>query len=250
MLENVNLDQHLSKADYKERLPALRERLFQLQEAAFRARLPVAIVFEGWAASGKGTTIRAMAESLDPRGFRVVPVTPPRTHEMRYPWMRRFWLEVPARGQMVAFDTSWYRRVLIDRVSETIGKREVEAAFQDITDFEAQLAADGTLIVKFWLHISRKEQARRFKKLLGDKLTAWQVADEDAVQHKHYKRYRRAVEEVLARTEALHAPWTVVEATDRHFTRLKVIQTLLRALEFRLGDAAPAPHGEAEAHDA
>ncbi len=239
MLEHINLDQHLSKEEFKRRLPALQDRLYSLQHALYAARVPVMIVFEGWAAAGKGSTINTLAEHLDPRGFRVVPIQPPRTAEQQYPWMRRFWLHLPARGQMLAFDTSYYRRVLIERVTKAVPKREWQPAYQDIQDFEAMLAADGMLIVKYWLHITKKEQGKRFKKLRADKLTAWQVSDEDAAQHEDYAKYTRAVEAMLARTEAPHAPWTIVEATDRHFTALKVFETLTHALETRLGDLAP-----------
>jgi polyphosphate kinase 2 (PPK2 family) len=140
---------------------------------------------------------------------------------------------------MVVFDQSWYRRVLIDRVAKRVRKREVEDAFQDIQEFEEMLAADGTLILKFWFHLSRQEQGRRFKKLLKDKLTAWQVTDEDALQHKRYARYLSAVETMLARTDSPHAPWVIVPATDRYFTRLAVFEALIHALEARLGDKAP-----------
>jgi polyphosphate kinase 2 (PPK2 family) len=224
--------------------------LYALEQAIFQARVPVMIVFEGWAAAGKGTVINQLAAELDARGFRVVPIHAPRTAETRYPWMRRFWLQIPGRGQIVAFDTSWYRRVLIDRVTKTVKKREWQQAFEDIRDFEAMLAADGMIIIKFWLHISEKEQAKRFKKLRADKLTAWQVGDEDDAQHKAYKKYRRAVEDMLARTEAAHAPWTIVEATDREYTGLKVFETIVRTLESRLGDKAPPLEAEAEAASA
>jgi AMP-polyphosphate phosphotransferase len=239
MLEKVNLSSSLSKTEYHRRLPQLQLRLYDLEHAIFKANIPVAIVFEGWAAAGKGSVIRVLAERLDPRGFRVVPITPPRTAELQYPWMWRFWLKVPAYGQMIVYDTSWYRRVLIGRVTKAVRKHEWQGAFQDISEFEEQLAADGTVLIKFWMHISKKEQSRRFKNLLKNKLTSWQVSDEDAAQHKAYKKYLVAVEEMLARTDAPHAPWTIVEATDRYYGRVKVFETIIRALELRLGDQAP-----------
>ena len=251
MLDHLNLDQSLDKDEYKRRLPDLQRRLYALEQGVFQAKVPVSLVFEGWAAAGKGTVINQLAGQLDARGFRVVPIHPPRTLEQQYPWMRRFWLQLPARGQMVAFDTSWYRRVLIDRVTKTVKRRVWQQAYQDIREFEAMLAADGMLIVKFWLHITRKEQGKRFKKLLGDELTAWQVSDEDAAQHAAYGKYRRAVEDMLAATEAPHAPWTIVEATDREFTAVKVFETLATALERRLGvTSVEAVSGEKEAPDA
>jgi AMP-polyphosphate phosphotransferase len=255
MLEHIDLDQSVSKDEYKRRLEPLQQRLYDLQGAVFRARVPVAIVFEGWAAAGKGSTINVLAARLDPRGFRVVPVTPPRTAEQAYPWLWRFWLKIPAYGQMVVYDTSWYRRVLIDRITQQVSRAEWQAAYQDIADFEAQLAADGAVILKFWLHITKHEQAKRFKKLRANKLTAWQVSDEDDAQHTAYKHYLEAVEEMLSRTEAPHAPWTIVAATDRYFTRLKVMETIVQSLEFHIGPlvvaddttpSAPAPELNAE----
>lgn len=239
MLEQINLDQTLSESEYKRRLPQLQDRLYDLEHMIFQAKIPVALVFEGWAAAGKGSTISVLAERMDPRGFRVAPITPPRTAETRYPWLWRYWLKIPAYGQMVVFDTSWYRRVLVERLAKTVRKREWQAAYEDIADFEEQLVADGAVILKFWLHISKEEQARRFKKLLKDKLTAWQVTEEDAAQHKAYKKYLKAVEEMLARTDSPHAPWVIVEATDKYFTRLKVMESLIHALEARLGSQPP-----------
>jgi AMP-polyphosphate phosphotransferase len=239
MLEKVNLKLSLSKAECQRRLPQLQNRVYDLEHAIYQAGIPVVIVFEGWAAAGKGSTIRILAERMDPRGFRVVPITTPRTAELQYPWLWRFWQKIPAYGQIIVFDTSWYRRVLIDRVAKNVRKHGWQAAFQDIAEFEEQLAADGTVILKFWLHISKREQTRRFKKVLKDKMTTWQVSNEDSAQHKAYKKYLVAVEEMLVRTDAPHAPWTIVEATDRHFCRVKVIETIIHALEVRLGDKAP-----------
>ncbi len=234
MLEYVDLDLAIPKDEYKQRLGALQQRLYELEHAVFDARVPVVIVFEGWAATGKGRLISILAERLDPRGFRVVPITPPRTAETRYPWMWRFWLKIPARGQMVAFDTSWYRRVLIDCVNKSIKKDELHSAYQDIAGFEEMLSADGAVILKFWLHISEKEQARRIKDLRKDKLTAWQVGDEDLLQHKNYKKFATAVENMIANTDSPQAAWTVVEANDRYYMRIKVLETIITALENRL----------------
>lgn len=235
MLEYVNLDLALPKEEYKERLRPLQQRLYELEHAVFDAQVPVIIVFEGWSATGKGRLISLLAERLDPRGFRVVPITPPRTAETRYPWMWRFWLKIPARGQMVAFDTSWYRRVLIDRLNKTNKKAELHSAYQDIAEFEEMLTADGTVILKFWLHISEAEQHKRIKKLRKDKLTAWQVGEEDILQNKHYEKYAGYVEDMIMRTDSPHAPWTIVEATDRYYMRIKVFETIIASLETRLG---------------
>jgi len=238
MLEYLNLDLVLPKEEYKPRIRELQNRLYELEHAVFDAKIPVMIVFEGWSACGKGRLIRILAERMDPRGFRVVPITPPRTAETRYPWMWRFWLKIPARGQMVAFDTSWYRRVLFDRISKTIDQDDLERAYQEIAEFEEQLAADGTVILKFWLHISKTEQKKRFKKLLSDELTSWQVSEADKLQHKKYAKYYQAVEDMLARTDSPYAPWTIVEANDHYYARVKVLETIIASMESSLPQEA------------
>ena len=235
MLEYLNLELAVTKEDYDKRIGPLQQRLYELEHAVYDAKIPVMIVFEGWAATGKGRLISILAERMDPRGFRVVPITPPRTSETRYPWLWRFWQKIPARGQMVAFDTSWYRRVLTDRIEKTIDKKEWDSAYQDIAEFEEQLAADGVVILKFWLHISREEQNRRINKLLKDELTSWQVSLEDRIQQKKYNKYYQAVEDMLSRTDSPHAPWITVEATNRYHERIKVLETIIKALESRLG---------------
>lgn len=235
MLEYVNLDLAVSKEEYDKRVGSLQQRLYELEHAVFDSKVGVMIVFEGWAATGKGRLITLLAERMDPRGFRVVPITPPRTTETHYPWLWRFWLKIPARGQMVAFDTSWYRRVLADRINKTVHKKVWEAAYQDIDEFEEQLTADGVVILKFWLQISQAELDKRMKKLLKSELTAWQVSPEDLVQQKKYRKYSQAVEDMLARTDSPYAPWTIIEATDRYHARIKVLETIIRALETRLG---------------
>lgn len=246
MLELIDLDRTVAKPAYERRMPRLQTRLYDLERAVSEAGIPVAIVFEGWAAAGKAGAIRTMTARLDPRGSTVVPILPPRTLETQYPWLHRFWLKIPAHGQMVIFDTSWYRRVLIERLDKVIPKRVADEAYQDIVEFEETLAADRTVVVKFWLHISREEQSKRFKRLLADPLTAWQVGDEDRTQHRRYAKYLAAVEEMLARTDTAVAPWVIVEATDRRFARLKIMETTISTLEGALQHAGAELPGDGE----
>lgn len=235
MLEYVNLELALPKEEYQNRLRPLQQRLYELEHAVNEARVPVMIVFEGWSASGKGRLISVLAERMDPRGFRVVPITPPRTIETHYPWLWRFWLKIPARGQMVVFDTSWYRRVLVERLDKTVSKDDLRRAYQEIGEFEEMLTSDGMVILKFWLHISQQEMEKRINKLLKDDLTAWQVEEEDRLQLKKYDKMAEAVEDMIARTDSPHAPWIIVEANDRYHARIKVLETIISALENRLG---------------
>jgi polyphosphate kinase 2 (PPK2 family) len=241
MLEEVDLTKRLGKKEYKNLMPALRNRLYALQKASWDARIPVAIIFEGWDAAGKGTSIQTLTARLDPRGFKLYPIRAARTYEQKRPWLWRFWLKLSGRGEWAIFDRSWYGRVLVERVEELTPEQEWRRAYQDIVDFERNIADDGCLIIKFWLHISKQEQKRRFKKLVQDPLTAWQVTAEDWEHHSKYEDYALAVEEMLARTATEWGPWTIVEATDRYHTHVKIFQTIISTLEERLAAMGALP---------
>src|SRR5262245_1169957 len=239
MLDQIDLHCAIGKREYKQRLRPLQEHLYALEQALFEARVPALIVFEGWAGTGKIGTISQLTRRLDPRGLRVHPITPPRTYEQQYPWLYRFWLQAPSYGRIEIFDRSWYREVLEGRARREISSQQWRGLCEDIVAFERQLADDGVVIVKFWLHISKKEQRRRFHKLLDDRLSAWQVTNEDRWQNSHYGRVRDAVEDLLARTDAPHAPWTILPATSNYYARIAAFETILAALQARLGQLAP-----------
>jgi polyphosphate kinase 2 (PPK2 family) len=236
MLEQVDLKIKLPKKEYRSRMPALRDRLYDLQKACWDAEIPSLIVFEGWDAAGKGTTINRLTQRLDPRGFKLHATREARTYEKHMPWLWRFWQKLPNYGQMAIFDRSWYGRVLVERVEELATEEQWREAFQDIIDFERTLADDGHVIVKFFLHISKKKQRRRYKKLEADPLEAWHVQPEDWAHHKKYGQYLIATEEMLALTDTEWGRWVVVEATDRRWTRVKVFETLVQRLEDALTD--------------
>jgi polyphosphate kinase 2 (PPK2 family) len=235
MLDQIDLDRSIAKPEYKRRMRELQQRLYDMQQALFEARRPAMIVFEGWAGTSKIGTIGQLTRRLDPRGLRVHPVTPPRTFETHYPWLYRFWLKTPSYGELAIFDRSWYRQVLADRTKVEIAAADWLSRCEDIVSFERQLADDGAVILKFWLHISKHEQARRFHKLESDRLTAWQVTDEDRWQHKHYDQMLAAVEDLLPRTDTPYAPWVTIPATDKRYMRIAVLETVLSTLETRLG---------------
>ncbi|HEX8992734.1 MAG TPA: hypothetical protein VF784_13730 [Anaerolineales bacterium] len=230
MLEKIDLDKKMKRKEWKAARPELQRRLYDLEKATYDAKLPVIILFEGWDAAGKGTCIKLVTQRLDPRGFKVWPIRAARTFEKARPWLWRFWLKLPNRGEIAIFDRSWYGRVLVERVERLIGEDDWTKAYRDIVDFERLLADDGHVIIKFWLHISKAEQARRFKLLEKDPLQAWHVQSEDWEHHWKYKDYLRAAEEMLERTETEWGPWTIVEATDQDYTRWKVLTTICDTL--------------------
>lgn len=253
MLEKIDLTRKLPREEYRTLKPRLQRRLYDLQKACWDAKLPSIIVFEGWDAAGKGTAINLLTSRLDPRGFKLHPIQAPRTFETHLPWLWRFWLKTPNYGEMAIFDRSWYGRVMVERVEGLTPVREWRKGYRDIVDFERTLADDGYAIIKFFLHISKKEQKRRFQKLEKDPLKSWHVQPEDWEHHRKYKEYVVAIEEMLERTDTEWGPWTIVEATDRRWARVKIFQTIIRRLEealeergLELPEPEPLPEPEEE----
>jgi polyphosphate kinase 2 (PPK2 family) len=231
MLEKIDLSKELDKKEYKARLPQLQQRLYDVQKTCWDAKIPTVILFEGWDAVGKGKSINLLTERLDPRGFKVHPIRPARSCERARPWLWRFWLKLPNYGRVAIFDRTWYGRVLEGRVEKHTPKKEWRRAYRDIVEFERQITDDDYVIVKFWLHISKKEQKRRLKEMENDPLNCWRVTPEDWTHHKKYEKYLLAVEEMLERTETEYGPWTIIEATDRRWMRVKIFETIIRAME-------------------
>jgi polyphosphate:AMP phosphotransferase len=236
MLENIDLSRRIPKAEYGEAKDATGLKLAALQRRVTELRIPVIIVFEGWSAAGKGTLINNLILPLDPRGFRVHSTLPPNEEEALRPFLWRFWISTPAAGRQAIFDRSWYRRVLTDRVNGEVKGRRLQQAFDDIRSFERQLADEGNVILKFFLHISKKEQKRRFEKLRRNPATAWRVTEDDLKAHRQYKEYLQATEDMLAETDTDVAPWTVIESEDRRFASLKIFNTVISALEHRIAE--------------
>jgi polyphosphate kinase 2 (PPK2 family) len=231
MLETVNLGQALPKAKYKARLPALRQRLGVLETECWKQHIGSLIVFEGWDGCATDECISPLTEKIDPRGFRLHSILAPRSYQQDMPWMYRFWMRVPEYGQIAFFNGSWYRRVLEERVEKIVSKAEWRQAYQEILDFERTLADNGYVIVKLFLHISRKEQGHRLKALEHDRRTQWRVRPEDWERHRKYKQFLQAAEDMLEKTHSDFAPWTIVEATDKYWARIKVFETVINALE-------------------
>ncbi len=247
MLENVNLKRKLPDGEYARVLPGMQRRLYDLEKACWDLKIPSVIVFEGWDAAGKGSMIATVTQRLDPRGFKMHAMDLPRTAEQNYPWMRRFWLCVPDGGEMAIFDQSWYTRLLAERVEALVPEKVWRSAAADIVDFERALADNGTVMLKFFLHISKREQEKRFLKIEADPLEAWRVTKTEWARHKKYDEYLTAAEEMFESTDTYEAPWTIVEATSRRWARTKVLGTIITALEQRLGAAAPAPEASEQA---
>jgi polyphosphate kinase 2 (PPK2 family) len=231
MLETLDLDREVEKDAFRKAFPPLQERLRALQYELQRMEVPTVLVFEGVDAAGKGTTISRLVERLDPRLYRVVPSTPPSEEERGRHFLWRYQMKLPADGTMTVFDRSWYGRVLVERIDGGLSDDLVRRACTEIKDFERWLSDDGQVLVKVWLHISRKTQGRRLRRLESDPLTAWKVSEEDWEHHEDYDRWIGAAEQVFTSTDTPYAPWTLVSAEDKRACRLDVIKAVVRRME-------------------
>lgn len=246
MLENVDLSLKLSKQKYKERMPELQYTLHRLQRELWQSRVATIIVFEGWDVAGKGSTISKLTQRLEPRGFELHAIRAPRSYNKPMPWLWRFWKRIPSYGKIGIFDHSWYGKVLVERIDGETREEDLPALYSNINSFERALADDRYIFVKFFFHISKKEQAKRFKKLESDPLTSWQVEEHDWKHHEQYEDYLTVYEDMLAQTETEWAPWTIVEATDKRWVRVKVFEDVIRRLSTGLqnrGFGLPAEIG-------
>jgi polyphosphate:AMP phosphotransferase len=231
MLKNIDLTREVPKAEYKRLKAEADLKLAALQRQSKALGIPIVVVFEGWSAAGKGTLINEMILPLDPRGFSVYSTRDPTEEDKFYPFLWRFWKRTPTRGRLAIFDRSWNRRVVADRVAGLMKGEQLRQAFDDIRSFERQLSDEGVVIVKFFLHISKSEQKRRFTALQANPATGWRVTKEDLRQHAQHSEFLAAAEHMLTETDADYAPWTVVEAHDRRFATLKIFHTVINALE-------------------
>jgi AMP-polyphosphate phosphotransferase len=236
-LAQVDLTQELSKSDGKKQLAKAQERLVHLrlllggQIGPGEIGPPLLVLFEGWDASGKGGAIQRLVGELDSRHVRVAQFAAPTHDEKRHHFLWRFWPVLPGWGGMAVLDRTWYGRVLVERVEGFAPEEAWRRAYGEIVDLETSLAAEGTILVKFWMHLSPEEQLRRFESRAADPYKAWKLTDEDWRNREKRADYEAAVEEMLERTHTPEAPWTVVAGEDKRFARVQVVRTVCTAVE-------------------
>ncbi len=234
MLETLDLKRKLSHRDYEDQLAKAQVRLRELEFKIFRQQLPVLCVFEGWDAAGKGGAIKRVTEILDPRGYTVWPFAAPRGEEKTHQYLWRFWNKLPRAGHIAVWDRSHYGRVLVERVEGFCTQDEWRRAFREINEFEAHQCSFGLVLCKFWLHISKEEQFRRFKSRELDPYRSYKLTEEDWRNRAKWPEYTQAVEDMLLHTSTPYAPWTVVEANNKYFARVKVLGTIVDAVQAKL----------------
>ena len=235
MLESLDLSLTLKPKEYDKELADLQLKLLGLQRRIIDEKVPVVIMFEGWDASGKGGAIKRLTEFIDPRGYQVWGISAPTPEEKAHHYLWRFWTRLPERGAIAIFDRSWYGRVLVERVEKFARDDEWKRAYDEINCFEKMIVADGAVLCKFWLEISEKEQLRRFEERADNPYKSWKLTTEDWRNRKKLPKYLAAAEDMFPKTSTDYAPWTLVEAEDKKYARIKVVRTVVEAIEKRCG---------------
>lgn len=246
MLDQIDLTKKMEKEEYKTRMENMMPRLSRLQRECKELGIPVMIVFEGFGAAGKGVQISKLISALDPRGFSVYAIDGESKDEQLRPFLWRFWTKTPEKGRIAIFDRSWYRRVLVDRFDGVTTSKELSYAYEEINSFERQLTDGGYVIIKLFLAIDKKEQKKRFKKLMESKSSAWRVTEADLKRNKEYDEYKKMNDEMLQRTDTDYAPWHIIEATDREFATAKIYSAVIAAMEQKIQEVKQKKEAKAK----
>jgi polyphosphate kinase 2 (PPK2 family) len=258
MLNNIDLNKTLSREEYVRDLIRYQLQLRALAYQLYVQKRPMVIVYEGWDAGGKGGNIKRVTEKLDPRGYEVYPIAAPQGEDRTHHYLWRFWrrLKPPDEKQILIFDRSWYGRVMVERLEGFCTEEEWKRAYREINEFERQLVDYGTILVKFWIHISKEEQLQRFQGRQETPYKAWKLTDEDWRNREKWDLYEEAVDDMLLKTSTLTAPWTIVEGDCKWYARVKALRTLVDVMSHELNyippdpvaenDAAPEPEGGAK----
>jgi polyphosphate kinase 2 (PPK2 family) len=251
MLETLDLTRSLDRDAYVRELTRRQIQLRELGYQVYHQKRPVVILFEGWDAAGKGGAIKRITEKLDPRGYTVYPIAAPQGEDKDHHYLYRFWRRLPERGQIAIFDRSWYGRVMVERVERFATEDAWKRAYAEINSFERQMLDFGTIVAKFWIHISRDEQLGRFEQRQASGYKSWKLTDEDWRNREKWGAYEEAVEEMLVKTSTRTAPWTLVEGNDKYWARAKVLRKLVEilseALDFTPSDPLKTSRGKKNA---
>lgn len=231
LFDKLDMQQKVAKKTFETELEKYQGKLNLLTRDPKFSKMSVIAVFEGSDAGGKGGAIRRITAALDARHYRIIPVAAPTEEELAQPYLWRFWRHIPRNGGVTIFDRSWYGRVLVERVEKYCSEQDWMRAFNEINDFEEQLTDNNTVLVKFWLAITRDEQLRRFKEREKIGFKRFKITAEDWRNREKWDDYERAVCDMVDRTSTEHAPWVLVEANDKNFARIKILKTLCQQIE-------------------
>jgi polyphosphate:AMP phosphotransferase len=234
LISELDLSRTLTKKTYENRLASYQGRLSELVRHPRFKKRSLICVFEGSDAAGKGGTIRRITAAVDARQYQIVPIAAPTEEERAQPYLWRFWRHLPRTGRLAIFDRSWYGRVLVERVEGYCAEADWLRAYSEINDFEHELTDAGAIVIKFWLQISREEQLKRFKERQKVEFKRFKITDEDWRNREKWDAYHHAICDMVDRTSTGNAPWTLVEANDKNFARIKVLKTICERLDAAL----------------
>jgi polyphosphate kinase 2 (PPK2 family) len=234
VLDRLDMTRRLTDARFATALERQQGRINLLQRRANAEGISTILVFEGWDAAGKGGAIRRITSALDARDYQVIAAGAPTDEEKVRHYLWRFWRHLSRAGRITIFDRSWYGRVLVERVEGFATEDEYRRGYGEIAHFEEQLVSHGILLVKFWIHVTKEEQLRRFRDRRRIAHKRWKITDEDWRNRGRWADYTLAVDEMVARTSTRVAPWTLVEGNDKNYARIKVLTTFADRLERRL----------------
>jgi polyphosphate:AMP phosphotransferase len=229
-LHALPLEHRLSEADYESKRDKWLGRLNRVVRTAAEQGRSIVWVFEGWDAAGKGGAIRRLTSAIDARDYRVIPVSKPTDEEKSHHYLWRFWRHVPRAGRVTIYDRSWYGRVLVERLEGFCTDREWRRAYAELNDFEEQLTEHGIIVLKFWLHISKDEQLRRFRQREDTEYKRHKIDSEDWRNRRKWADYEIAVGDMLALTNTRSAPWHLVAANNKRFARLEILKISCRQI--------------------
>ncbi|MCY4265803.1 MAG: polyphosphate:AMP phosphotransferase [Gammaproteobacteria bacterium] len=235
VLDRVDLEQKLEGKDYSEHLGKLQKKLNQLAWLMHNKKRNAVLVFEGWDAAGKGSALRRITSAIDSRLYQVIPTAAPTDEEKAHHYLWRFWRHLPRAGRLIMYDRSWYGRVLVERVEALAREEEWRRAYAEINSFEDQLLEHGMMLCKFWIHISKDEQIKRFRDREKDIRKQHKITEEDWRNRQKWDDYKLAVNDMVAHTSTTRAPWTLVAGNDKKFARVQILTTVCNGLETVLG---------------
>ncbi len=230
-LAEVDLDQALDPDAYQEQLVEQQYRLHRLFWKAYRKGISTVLVFEGWDAAGKGGAIRRAIAAIDPRLYRIVQTGPPTMEEHGYHYLWRFWRDLPRDGRIAIFDRSWYGRVLVERVEGFASDREWQRAYHEINEFESEVVRHGSVLLKFWIHISKEKQLQRFQSRMETPHKQHKITEDDWRNRERWDDYEAAVNDMVGLTDSPAAPWILVAGNNKRHARIQSIRALCDRLE-------------------
>ena len=232
LLSEISLsDKTITDEEYRKELDRLQKKLRDLHNELYRKKIPVIIAYEGWDAAGKGGNIKRITAALDPRGYQVLPIASPEPHEKARHFLWRFWTRLPKDGHIAIFDRTWYGRVMVERLEGFCSENDWQRAYNEMNEFEKELADWGAVVIKFWVQIDNQTQLERFTDRQNTPEKQWKITDEDWRNREKWDQYEEAVNEMLQKTNTTFAPWYILESNDKKYARIKALRIVVESLK-------------------